>query len=65
MDTNIYPRGKKLIGYQILTETDHNRLSTLVESAIKNGWLPYGSLSYGLNSAAHRYSQAMIKYEQK
>ncbi|MBM1219646.1 DUF1737 domain-containing protein [Ponticoccus sp. SC2-23] len=48
--------------YSILSDAKAEALSRLVETAIHNGWQPWGAMSTTEQDGAPLYVQAMVKY---
>lgn len=54
---------KKIIEYHIVENSNTFQLSKIVNKLIKNGWQPYGGVSFTGQPEGH-YIQAMVKYEE-
>lgn len=49
--------------YRILSNTTSISLSELVNSAIKEGWIPQGGICFVLGTVHNYYIQAVIKHD--
>lgn len=59
----------KIIDYEIITDTDPDRLSTDLNMMIETGWQPFGGLAMSQSETVDtervvQYAQALVKYEE-